>query len=479
MADTQGHLPSRPWSAAVFQIALVELIMLMHNSVMLPVVDGAAMNASIFISGLIYVPVAIVARRQPSALSLAGFSGVSAACGVVGAILWTSVAANPADTTLFLVTDTLFNIGRAWGTILAVLTLSRIPRGDRTMFAALSGIAIGYAVWPLMRSAAEASPLMLSSIMLCTLIASGSACQRDLFARMRHAAPPSDLAPTNPFSFVPISSKLFVCIALFETTFGFSTSVRFGAIENWQYALIAIMFGALMLVWSRAKHFTFDEDAAFHVSALVVVAGFLLMPATAISQGFTSTIIEIGSQCFYALMLSTFASIAARNPAWSLASIPLGFAVSSCSSSVGFAIAQGALAAQDGGHVDAILITSAVLVLVLFAFVWIGLAGFSFRAFFSEIVPAAPTEEREALPGADAGVRAAAALALFAQERGLTAREREIFELLARGHSGKSIMERLTISGNTVKTHTRHIYHKCNVHSQQELIDLVEETIGR
>ena len=146
---------------------------------------------------------------------------------------------------------------------------------------------------------------------------------------------------------------------------------------------------------------------------------------------------------------------------------------------MGFAIARGALAAQDGGSADAILITSAALVLVLFAFVWIGLSGFSFRAFFSEIVPAAPTEEREALPGADAGARAAAALALFAQERGLTAREREIFELLARGHSGKSIMERLTISGNTVKTHTRHIYHKCNVHSQQELIDLVEEAIGR
>ena len=62
----------------------------------------------------------------------------------------------------------------------------------------------------------------------------------------------------------------------------------------------------------------------------------------------------------------------------------------------------------------------------------------------------------------------------LAESHGLTTREREIAGLLARGHSGRAIEERLVISNNTVKTHTRHIYKKLDVHSQQELIDLVE-----
>ncbi len=56
----------------------------------------------------------------------------------------------------------------------------------------------------------------------------------------------------------------------------------------------------------------------------------------------------------------------------------------------------------------------------------------------------------------------------------LTTRETEVLLLLARGHSAGSIRERLYISEGTVNTHMRNIYRKLNVHSQQELIDLVE-----
>ena len=36
------------------------------------------------------------------------------------------------------------------------------------------------------------------------------------------------------------------------------------------------------------------------------------------------------------------------------------------------------------------------------------------------------------------------------------------------------IQQELTISGGTVRTHTDHIYKKLDVHSQQELIDIIE-----
>lgn len=58
-------------------------------------------------------------------------------------------------------------------------------------------------------------------------------------------------------------------------------------------------------------------------------------------------------------------------------------------------------------------------------------------------------------------------------EAGLTAREKDIALLLARGRTQPWIAEFLTISENTVSTHVRHIYQKADVHNRQELIDVV------
>ena len=59
-------------------------------------------------------------------------------------------------------------------------------------------------------------------------------------------------------------------------------------------------------------------------------------------------------------------------------------------------------------------------------------------------------------------------------QHGLTERETEIFAMLARGRNGQFVMEHYVVSRNTVKSHVKHIYAQLDVHSQQELIDLVE-----
>jgi DNA-binding CsgD family transcriptional regulator len=57
---------------------------------------------------------------------------------------------------------------------------------------------------------------------------------------------------------------------------------------------------------------------------------------------------------------------------------------------------------------------------------------------------------------------------------GLSKREAEVFTLFARGRSQTRIADDLYISSGTVSTHLRNIYRKLNVHSRQELIDLIE-----
>ena len=58
----------------------------------------------------------------------------------------------------------------------------------------------------------------------------------------------------------------------------------------------------------------------------------------------------------------------------------------------------------------------------------------------------------------------------------LTNREFEVIEEFAAGRSARAIAERFTLSEHTVKTHLRHAYAKMDVHSRQELLDLIEET---
>jgi len=62
----------------------------------------------------------------------------------------------------------------------------------------------------------------------------------------------------------------------------------------------------------------------------------------------------------------------------------------------------------------------------------------------------------------------------FAQIYDLTARQLEVLQLLGRGRTAKSIQEKLVISESTAKSHIYNIYQKAGVHTQQELIDMLE-----
>lgn len=144
----------------------------------------------------------------------------------------------------------------------------------------------------------------------------------------------------------------------------------------------------------------------------------------------------------------------------------------------GFACVEGGAAA---GSVPVAICLGAVLVLiVLSTFVF---TEHDLRRFVEE--PARP-EAGELLLGGEADGAAAPATAddradeedrLFeriARAGGLSRREREVLGFLGRGRSVPFIADALVISKGTVKTHVRHVYEKLDVHSKQELLDLVE-----
>lgn len=89
--------------------------------------------------------------------------------------------------------------------------------------------------------------------------------------------------------------------------------------------------------------------------------------------------------------------------------------------------------------------------------------------------PSAPVADEEAEVSAPSSVFSPKQLIQeIADEYGLSPREGEVFWLLASGRSPKRIGEKLFISESTAKSHCHRIYQKLDVHSQQELLDVVE-----
>ncbi|WP_439653129.1 helix-turn-helix transcriptional regulator [Raoultibacter phocaeensis] len=79
------------------------------------------------------------------------------------------------------------------------------------------------------------------------------------------------------------------------------------------------------------------------------------------------------------------------------------------------------------------------------------------------------------VPHTDAPLSPEAVFEMIAEDYSLTRREAEVLPYLARGRSAKVIADALYVSENTIRTHTRRILEKTDLHSKQQLIDLIDQ----
>lgn len=90
------------------------------------------------------------------------------------------------------------------------------------------------------------------------------------------------------------------------------------------------------------------------------------------------------------------------------------------------------------------------------------------------VVAHAPANAGASASASDVPDRIAAQAQLLRTHYRLSARETEIMELIARGNTVARIAEMLVVSENTVRTHSKRIYAKLDIHKKQELIDLID-----
>lgn len=120
-----------------------------------------------------------------------------------------------------------------------------------------------------------------------------------------------------------------------------------------------------------------------------------------------------------------------------------------------------ALLERSASAVSGYLPTIVVMVALIVLFSQYSFANkTSFNEYFS---PAEKSTER----------RLDAALDALCEGRGITPREREVLAYIAQGYTMKATAEKLVISLDTVRTHSKSIFRKLGVHSKQEVIDFV------
>ncbi len=300
---------------------------------------------------------------------------------------------------------------------------------------------------------------------------------RPVFVRLEGLDTPANLQVTNPLSFLPSTGRMFVLILLFHAALGFSTTFGSGSSARGSVAAVValvVLFGLLFaLVGMGALR---SVDALYTGSYLLATAGFLLVPGLAGEGGFAhfwcNALCESGSSLFSLTIWYLVARVGARSPA---AMLPF---VCMVRAARGFGIALGTWGgvftnALAAGRVESVSVFVAGVVFVFCAYNFLFARRFSFDAAAEGLAPLheAPSVAEPGEGRAPAIERSCEAVAARCQ---LTARERDVLLLLARGRNAAYIQEELGLTRSTAKSYVADVYRKLDVHSHQELIDVVE-----
>lgn len=441
-------------------------------------INDGAREISTYCGVVFFVLLGVAAYRKPSVFVEKIWSTFSfAALGIGIAFLYFGIMAR--SPLLLAIGSPFGGIGTVWTTILAIITLMRLGV-TRCAICIPSAFVLSYAISLLL--SVVPLPFVAGLTLYALVIVAAFALVRTYalgtIETIRSVDSPIVLDVTNPSSYLPFSHPVFVSIMLFNAAYGYAlnlqTAVETPAQMLLSYLPVTIVF--LAVVIGKAK---LDADTLFQTSTLLVFAGFLTAPLVLIGSGalgglqFSSVFLHAGASAFTLLMYFLVAAVGSRNLLGGITTAAFAMGASWCGIGIGALVSQ-AIGSITAGDVDGILWASALITFGFMFYNFVVLKKFSFESAIQGIVPVAPAaiepigDATGDMPSLEDNCRT------VAERFGLTNRESEVLELLARGRTSPIIQEKLFLSHNTVKTHVRHIYSKMGIHSQQELIDIVE-----
>lgn len=219
--------------------------------------------------------------------------------------------------------------------------------------------------------------------------------------------------------------------------------------------------GILMLITSLALKGDNFLDRTVTCSIALAIAGFVLSVVSD-TRNTDFLLLSYVGHAYNAILMYIVAAALATNAL----KVPGHTAIPLVALAMNSGQLFGALAVSQAGvgsERAAYIVTTLVLLVFLTSFVAIHLYN----------IRSAPRFAQEA-----ERIRFDNACEAIVLEAALTPRERDVFYLLALGRSNKQVERALVLSPDTVKTHVRHVYGKLDIHSREELVELVEEKAG-
>ena len=402
----------------------------------------------------------VIVFLSDSLATIVGSRGAMALAGILltGGSLGIAITAYTSSATAFIAGSCLGGtaigfLKIAWGEMFSRMSLQR----------GLVDMGLSLVTSTLMFLALFAAPLaaQVGALIICTLPCSWLTWEGARRLEENPTPPP----PPGAARTISFSWTLLILPALVGLTFGLMGSVlalrpttTAGMVGP---AVAEFAAGVLLLVASLLLSRRFGASQIYALGLVGTAAGAALASVSAVPTWLAASVNELGFAIFYFFMVVYWGDLARRMNRPVVRTYAFGYLVFQASQIPGFFMG-GALAPNTEQALSPLVFLSIVLAL----FVTVLLVFNDPRSALHQWLAAGePTENGDEIPNA---------CAELASQYALTPREHEVLGLLARGRTAAYVGHSLGISQGTAKTHIRSIYHKMDIHTQQDLMDLIE-----
>lgn len=291
--------------------------------------------------------------------------------------------------------------------------------------------------------------------------------------------------------------RLALCIATFGFACGVMRSLVIAdasmgsAVNNISMAGSLICAGIFFYVWNY-RTARFNAGTFYRCLFPFVVLGFFLLPyggesSNAYPIGFAGALYAIYSVCFALIVIQCGQAARARGVSPLFMFCTVGGIVY-LAHDLGFISGQFAERLTIPGA-DELASIALVAIFIMTIMYYVGQGGWKAatspnQAQVEHVELIASAHSPESRHRASAGDQSGNAREILdkiskgckavAEQFALSEREAEVMELIVRGHTVNRIAEELLVSVNTVRTHSKRLYAKLDVHKKQQLRDLVE-----